>query len=159
MRRAFTLVEILIAVAIASVVGLTVMKSSDNMMMLFSRLQHNATISEQLSIIGAHGDIKYNHTDKELYDLLRDTYAIRNDEFVKVLKNIKYRYDETVVETITLGEDGSMTSSLEQNISERMSDSMNDAMPEEAPLIQFEMVGIYIKDSENKGFIYQLRAI
>ncbi len=159
MRNAFTLIEILIAVAIASVVGLTVMKSSDNIMMLFSRLQHNATMSERLSIFGAHGDIKYNHTEKELYDLLRDNYTIRNDEFIKQLKAIKYTYNESIVETITLGEDGTMQSNLEQNISNRMNDTLSDAMPEEAPMIQFEIVGIYVKDSENKGFIYQLRAI
>ena len=151
-RKGFTLIEIMISVAITSIVGMALLTMNNNTMHLFTKIQNSSDIAEQLSLIGAHGDIKYNHTDKTLYDILNKTYQIDNDEARQYLENIKYSYNEKVIDTITFGESGE--SEEDEDNSYREEDAAN-----QAPLIQFELVQISIRNKQKKGYILQVRPI
>jgi len=153
-RKGFTLIEIMISVAITSIVGMALLTMNNNTLHLFTKIQNSSDITEQLSLIGSHGDVKYNRTDKTLYDILNKTYQIDNDEARQYLENIKYAYNEKIVDTITFGEDGSLEDENEQEES-----SNREELGEQAPLIQFELVQISIKNKQKKGYILQVRPI
>ena len=155
MRKGFTLIEIMIAAAIASIVGLALLQMNANTTHLFSHIRSSSNMAETLSLIGEHGDLKYNHTDKTLYDILDKSYAITNDELRHFLEKNKYSYNEKVIDTITFGEDGEIQE--EEDIQD---DSANrDDLEAQAPLIQFELIQISIKSPTQKGYILQVRPI
>ncbi len=153
MRKGFTLIEIMVSVAISSIVGMALLSMNNNTIHLFTKLQNGSNIAEQLSLIGSHGDVKFNKTDKTLYDILNKTYQIDNDEARRYLENIKYTYNEKIIDTITFGEDGEKVEDSEQDSSNR------EDLEDQAPLIQFELVQISIKNKKKKGYILQVRPI
>ena len=152
MRKGFTLIEIMISVAISSIVGMALLTMNSNSIALFTKIQNSSDISEQLSLIGSHGEVRFNHTDKTLYDILNKNYTIDNDEARHYLEEIKYSYNEKIIDTITFGED------MEEE--EEQSESVNrDDLEDQSPLIQFELVQISIKSKTKKGYILQVRPI
>ena len=151
MRSAFTLVEVLVATAIASIAGMALLKMNSNYTFLFSKLQKSSTMSEKISLVGHHADIKYNRTTKSLYDILNKTYEIDNDEFRKYLKDQKFDYKERLVATITFGE--------EEATQEEFSMDDSEGTSAAAPLVQFELMQISIKNKEEQGVILQARPL
>ncbi len=153
MRKGFTLIEIMVSVAISSIVGMALLSMNNNTVHLFTKLQNGSNIAEQLSLIGSHGDVKFNKTDKTLYDILNKSYQIDNDEARRYIENIKYTYNEKIIDTITFGEDGEEVEKSEEDAPNR------DDLENQAPLIQFELVQISIKNKKQKGYILQVRPI
>ena len=154
MRSGFTLIEIMIAAAIASIVGMALLAMSNNTTHLFATIKQSSNMAESLSIIGAHGDIRFNHTDKSLYDILDKSYIIDNDELRRFLENGRYSYNEKVIDTITFGEDGEIE---EEDIEDEGLD--REDLQGQSPLIQFELIQISIKNATSKGYILQVRPI
>ena len=155
MRRGFTLIEIMIAVTITSIVGMALLSMNNSTMHLFSTIKNRSNMAESLSIVGLHGDVKFNHTDKSLYDILDKRYTIINDEARGYLEAVKYSYNEQIIDTVTFGEDGEVID--EDNNQE---EGLNrDDLESQAPLIQFELVKISIKKGDKKGYILQVRPI
>jgi prepilin-type N-terminal cleavage/methylation domain-containing protein len=152
MRSAFTLIEVITAAAIASIAGMALLQMNSNYAFLFTKLQKVSTMSEKISIVGQHADLKYKRTTKSLYDILDRTYEIDNDELRKYLKDQRFDYNERLVATITFGEEGE---------SEEEEFSMDDTQesPAVAPLIQFELLQISIKNKKEQGMILHTRAI
>ncbi len=151
MRTAFTLVEVIAAAAIASIAGIALLQMNSNYIFLFSKLQKVSTMSEKISIIGNHADIKYNRTSKTLYDILDRTYTIDNDDFRKYLKEQKFDYNERLIATITFGEENMQEEEFSMSDSEETSDI--------APIIQFELMQISIKNNSEQGMILQTRPL
>jgi prepilin-type N-terminal cleavage/methylation domain-containing protein len=152
MRSAFTLIEVLVATVIATVVGAGLLQLNSNYTYLFSKIKDKSLSSEIVSIIGLHADVKYNKTTKSLYDILDKTYDIKNDDLRKYLKDTSFDYRETLVDTITFGEDGSES---EEEFS--MGDSQETSAV--APVIQFELIDVSIKNRDLQGSILQIRLI
>jgi hypothetical protein len=153
MKKAFTLVEVVAAAAIASLAGLALLKMNANYSFLFTKLQQTSTISEKVSLVGHHADLKYHRTTKTLYDILNNTYEIENDDFRKYLKEQKFDYHERRVELITFGEEelGEDEAFGEMDTGEDMSAV--------APLVQFELMQISIKNRKEQGMILQVRTL
>jgi len=159
MRGAFTLIEVLAAVAIASIAGIALLKMNSSHLFLLGKLQNYSVINEVLAVGAMHNAVTYNRSDKTLYDLLEADYTIGNDDLRQYLKSQKYTYTETVADTITF--DAGMFSS-DMNASEEMEKSDNAAVEEAAaaaPLIQFELVKITLKDGTRHGSILQIRSM
>ena len=152
MRSAFTLVEVLVATVIATVAGAGLLQLNSNYTHLFSTIKDKSVISEVVSIIGLHADIKYNKTTKSLYDILDKTYDIENDDLRKYLKDQSFDYNEHLVDTITFGED---------DLGDEEEFSMDDTQETSAlaPIIQFELIDISIKNKTKRGSILDIRLI
>ncbi len=153
MRSAFTLVEVLVAVVIATIVGAGLLQLNSNYSNLFGQIQKKSSSSEVMSIFGLHADLKYNRTDKTLYDLLEDDYEIENDDLRKYLKDQKFAYTEHLVDTITLGE---------EELGGEFGDYSMDEGSETsalAPVIQFEILDIVFKNKEMQGAILHVRPV
>ncbi|MEA1918825.1 MAG: prepilin-type N-terminal cleavage/methylation domain-containing protein [Campylobacterota bacterium] len=151
MRSAFTLVEVIAATAIASIAGLALLQMNSNYAFMFSKLKQSSTMSEQISLIGNHADSKYHRTSKTLYDILDRTYTIDNDDLRKYLKDKKFDYNERLVATISFGEE----EMEEEEFS--MGDSQETSAA--APIVQFELIQVSIKNSETQGMILHTRPI
>ena len=153
MRSAFTLVEVLVATAIATVSGAALLQMNTNSTLLFEKIIAKSSISEKLSLFGLHGDIKYNRTTKSLYDILDRRYEIKNDELRKFLKDQSYDYQEKVVETISFDDEPS------NETGDESTDQFYNDEEVAPPLIQFEIIQIFVKSKIDKGIIYQVRLV
>jgi len=153
MRPAFTLVEVIAAAAIASLAGIALLQMNSQSMFLFSRLKETSAMSEKLSIVGNHADKRFNHTSKTLYDILGGTYEIENDELRKYLESRKFDYSERVVETITFGGEDSGETEEDAYTQKAMEDAAA------APLIQFELVQVGIRDEDEHGAVLMARPL
>ena len=152
MRFGFTLIEVLVASVIASVAGLALLKTNSSNTLLFTKLREYSHASEEISLVGAHADKRFNHTTKSIYDILDKSYDISNDDLRKYLKSTKYTYNETLVETISFGENEIKDDADKQ-------DEMLDDVDAGAPLIQFELIRVSIKSDSLHGSILKVRPL
>ncbi len=151
MRNAFTLIEVLVATVIATVAGAGLLQLNSNYTNLFTKINEKSISSEVVSLVGLHADIKYNKTTKSLYDILDRSYEIKNDDLRKYLKNQSFDYKEHLVETITFGDEGQEEEEFSMGDSNEVS-----AL---APVIQFELIDIAIKNKQLQGSILHVRLI
>jgi prepilin-type N-terminal cleavage/methylation domain-containing protein len=153
MRSAFTLVEVLAAVAIATIAGAAMLKMNSSNLFFLGQLKQTSQVSEDLAVAALHADKRFNRNDESLFDLMGDTYAIDNDDLRRYLKAQNYRYSETVADTISFGT-GMLTGSEED-------DNGNEAANVEAaaavPMIQFELISITLASDKRHGSIMQIR--
>ncbi len=154
MRSGFTLIEVLVAAVIASVAGLALLKTNGSNTLLFTKLMGYSQASEELSLVGMHADKRFNHTTKSLYDILDRSYDIANDDLRKHLKSVKYTYNETLVDTITFGEDG-----VKDNDEPQEEGVEEEGAAAAVPLIQFELIRVSIKNDSLHGSILKVRPL
>lgn len=91
-RSAFTLIEVLVSVAILAVVATGLLQIATNSKNNFAFLLEKAQFDRISSIPIMHNDPKYNHSEKNLYEFLRSDYDIKEDDVRKTLKKMKVRY-------------------------------------------------------------------
>ena len=154
MRPAFTLIEVLAAVAIASIAGIAMLKMNSANLFFFDKLKHYAQMQDVLSIAGLHGDVSYNRSDKTLYAILNPYYTIDNDELRRYLKSQTYRYEEQLIDTVAFDTDALADEAPDREVD--MTDIQNAAA---APLIQFELIRITLRDPVKHGSILQVRTL
>jgi prepilin-type N-terminal cleavage/methylation domain-containing protein len=160
MRQGFTLIEVVAAVAIATISGAALLQMSANSLNFFTKIHEKSLVSEELSLVGAHADIKFNRTTKSLDDILDRSYNIDNDELRDYLKAQTFDYNEVVLETITLDEDSLGDSEDEESeIAEDIRDTQDPTQSALAPVIQFEIVQVSIKNKKEHGSILQVREL
>ncbi|MEJ2468886.1 MAG: prepilin-type N-terminal cleavage/methylation domain-containing protein, partial [Campylobacterales bacterium] len=80
MRSAFTIIEVLAAVAIATIVGAAMLKMNSSNLFFLGQLKQTSQVSEDLAVAALHADKRFNRDDKSLYDLMEGAYAIDNDD-------------------------------------------------------------------------------
>lgn len=151
MRRGFTLVEVLIAVVIVSIAGIALLKMNSANLFFFTKLKNYAQMQEVLAIAGLHGSNMYKRDDKSLYDILEPHYTIDNDDLRKYLDSQTYRYDESVVDTISLDSSTLSGDSAEQNATDDIGGGTTQQ-------VQFQLVKIVLRNKQNHGSILQLRS-
>ncbi len=157
MRAGFTLIEVLVATVIASIAGMALLQMNANNMHLFKQIQYRSSNSETLSLVALHNDIKYNRTTKTLFDILDNTYDITDDDFRKYLKDSKIDYTEKVLETITFGASESETAQEPAVPKQEMPHAEDVQMSTMAPVLQFELIQIVVKNDEGKNAILSAR--
>jgi prepilin-type N-terminal cleavage/methylation domain-containing protein len=149
MKHAFTLIEVLVAAMIASIAGMALLQMNSNNTHLFKQIKQRSSTSETMSLIALHSDKKYNKTTKSLYDILGDTYDIKNDDFRKYLKATPIDYSEQLVETIR----------FDDAQSSEESDVKNEGTDTSVPVIQFELIQLIAKTKEGQNTILTARMV
>ncbi len=147
-RSGFTLIEVMAAVMIATVAGMALLKISSQSTFLFTKIKETSSMSETLSIAGAHASKRFDKLSPSLYDLLDNTYTITNDEFRRYLKNQQYRYQEKVVDTIVFG--GMFGGSEDDLYNESVADGS-------VPIIQFELIEVSLSNKDQQGAVVMAR--
>ena len=158
MRSGFTLIEVLAAVAIASIAGIAMLKMNSSNLFFFDQLRQYSQIQETLSIAGFHGTKSDDRSDKTLYAMLETSYTIDNDDLRHYLKSQTYSYSERVVDTVSFDSDALFSEEDGGTQTETVSEvDMEKAAS--VPLIQFELVAVTLKDKTKHGTILQVRTM
>jgi len=103
-RRAFSLIEVVIATVILSVVGLALLQMGTKNQKINAYIDKKNTIAPLVSIISFHHDKKFNNLEKTLYDFLKSSYVIDNPEIKAMLENQRILYNESKIASIDFGE-------------------------------------------------------
>ena len=159
MRSAFTLVEVLAAVAIAAIAGAAMLKMNSSNLFFLERLKQTSQISEDLAVAALHADKRFNRKDKSLYDLLGDAYTIENDDLRRYLEAQNYRYSERVADTISFDTAMMSGGEGEMNGDDTSFDAADVKAAAAVPLIQFELIAITLASDKRHGSILQIRPL
>ncbi len=101
-KRAFTLIEVMVAVMIISVVILALIEMYANNIHIFSGLKKQTQINPYASFFISNPDYGLETKSAVLYDLISDFKL--EDDLQRELKNIKVEVVYQMVEQIDLGE-------------------------------------------------------
>jgi prepilin-type N-terminal cleavage/methylation domain-containing protein len=146
-RRAFTLIEVLVSVAILAVVATGLLQISTNSKNNFAFLLQKAQFDRKSSIPIMHNDPKYHHSEKDLYEFLRDDYTIKEDEVRKMLKKTKILYTQEEYATF---------SPFADEESDQASDE-KDATQQNVMDMTLIFDKITISDKHNATYVYKLQ--
>ncbi|WP_345969810.1 MULTISPECIES: prepilin-type N-terminal cleavage/methylation domain-containing protein [Sulfurimonas] len=155
MRPAFTLVEVLAAVAIAAIAGAALLKMNSSNLFFLGQLEQTSRMTEDLAVAALHADKRFHRSDKALYDLLRDSYTIANDDLRAYLKSQQFRYTETLVDTISF-DTGTLT---EGTGSGEEFDARDIEAAGAVPPIQFELIQVTLSAERRHGSMLTIRPI
>ena len=146
-RSGFTLVEVLISVAILAAVATGLLQIATNSKANFSYLMSKASFDRIASIPIMHNNLKYHHAEKNLYEFLRNDYAIKEDEIRKALKKIKVAYtQEEFTIFAPLSEDNVTQSENTKNLAHDTTISLR---------LIFDKITIF--DKHNATYVYKLQ--
>jgi prepilin-type N-terminal cleavage/methylation domain-containing protein len=105
MRKAFSLMEIMIAVIIISVVGLALLQVNSNSNNLYTII-FDRTKENQIATVGF---VEFSdETDKKeqiVYEALKERYEIDNDDIMQDLKEYKIYTAQTLVNSISFSDE------------------------------------------------------
>ncbi len=95
-KKAFSLIEVLVAVVILSTVAVLLFEISTNSKNNFSFLSKKANFTTLASMPIMHSNYKYHHREVEIYEFIKDSYDIKDDELRTYLKDkkIHFTYEE-----------------------------------------------------------------
>lgn len=94
MKKAFTIMETVIAVLIVSIVGMGVMESGSNYTRLFGNIEKKSLDFERMSAIGLNASEDHKGFTRSLDDFSKK-FSIKNDKIIDYLKTVEFKYDET----------------------------------------------------------------
>ena len=136
-NRAFTLMEVLVAVLIISIVATALFQIAINSKYNFGFLTQKIKFDTMSSIAFLHNKQKWHNSDKRLYDFLRSDYNISDDEFIKILKSEKIHYSHEEFSTISPFE------SSDSNVSDMMN-------------LQIVFDKIQVSQKEQSSYVYKI---
>lgn len=138
-KRAFTLMEVLVSIAILSIVGMALMQAGISSTGIIGHVEKKREIGRLATLAALHGKVDYHKTDRFLSDFLDGEYSISNDQIRRELKDRRVFYTQTVATTVEFGETNT-----------------TDAEGGSAPLVQFDIYKIRISEGDVGGFYYRL---
>lgn len=108
-KKAFSLVEVIVAVVLLATVGMTLLKIGTNNQDIILFTQNYAKKTDLFSIPFNHKNQDFHNTTKSLYDFLQGSYDL-DDESRKTLKSIKvnYKHKEVMSEQFPVNENTSV---------------------------------------------------
>ena len=106
MKRAFTLIEVIMSVIIVSIVvmGAMELQSKNRDMAVYISQRGNSELDNSLFL--TQKAYRYDKDEKDAYEILRDDFDIRDDDSKEVLKNI--------IKKINITEDKDIPISMEE---------------------------------------------
>ncbi len=146
--KAFTLIEVLVSITILAVVATGLFKISLNSKANFEYLYKKSQFDRLSSIAFMHNDQKFHHKEKSLYDFLRESYTIKDDEIRQYFKKIKVSYSQEEYSTLSLG-DSSDTENIDETNSQ---DQEGDIIPN----ITFVFDKITISNKNQSTYAYKI---
>ena len=144
-KKAFTLIEVLVAVVILSTVAVMLFEISTNSKNNFSFLSSKASFTTLSSLPLMQHNEKYHNSDKTLFEYVRYDFDIKDDELRKYLKEKKVHYDQEEFASFSPLSEGA-------DESKQMSEDKEENMMEFT--VVFEK--IIISDKQQSTFAYKI---
>jgi prepilin-type N-terminal cleavage/methylation domain-containing protein len=97
MKKAFTIIEVMIAVVILALVGTALLKNAGSGLDFVRKISQKENAIDSLSIAVAERNPNFNHLKKSLYDFVEREFLIDDITLMKILKKKKFLYKENEV--------------------------------------------------------------
>ncbi len=152
-RNAFTLIEVLVSVAILAVVATGLFQIAINSKNNFTFLANKAQFDRLASIPVTHNDPKYHRTEKSLYDFLRDDYMIKEDKVIRFLKQKKIAYEQENYTTFAPFSEEDTTKQTEDSEQNQNSDNLL----EQGIDLTLQFDKITISDKHHSTYVYKVQ--
>ena len=146
-RNAFTLIEVLVSVAILAVVATGLFEIATNSKNNFAYLLQKSQFDRVSSIPIIHNDPKFNHSTKDLYEYLRNDYDIREDSVRKTFKDIRVTYTQEEYAVFAPFADAE----------EKTGSDETDTLQQNVMDMQLVFDKITISDTKNSTYVYKLQ--
>lgn len=108
MKRAFSLIEVMVAVVILSVVLMAVLTLSSSSFKINQSVSKKSEIFFPLATVALHQNIDYSNTHKTLEDFTKNSYRIDSDRLKEVLKSHEIFYLQEELDLMDLIPEGSV---------------------------------------------------
>ncbi|SMC10194.1 type II secretion system protein [Nitratiruptor tergarcus] len=95
MKKAFTIIEVMIAVMILALVGTALLKNAGAGLDFMQKISKKEQVIDSISVVVAHRNPDFNHLKKSLYDFVEQEFLIDDIELLKILKGKKFLYQES----------------------------------------------------------------
>lgn len=148
MRKAFTLVEVLIAAVLVSIAVIGLLQSSQNNLLLIDFAKKKKATNEIFSLILLNENEEWDKSDKDLYEFVKDKFDIKNDDLKTYLKNQKVLYTQEEANLIDLSE------AYADELLELENTNLQQ-IQELLPKIQVDKVLISSKEHKVYGFVFK----
>lgn len=102
MRKAFTLIEVLVASAIISIVALALLQTHSHNTKLIRYMKTQYHTKELFSLVLLNADEKWHNSQKTLYDIIPKKFQINDDDTRKWLKDKSFDYLHDELSSIDL---------------------------------------------------------
>ena len=102
MRRGFTLIEVIVAVAILSVAAMAIFNLGLQSTQITQQLKHREALIGPLSIAALHGTMDHHGLERELGRLLGEGYTIEHEGLRNYLRQSRVTYRQHTLERIDL---------------------------------------------------------
>lgn len=112
MTKGFTLIEVLISLSIMFTVGLGLLQVSSNSAKLIERAKLKNEANSRFSLPLLNGFCK--DSDSNLYDAVKDKFAINDDKVSDALKNINFTCENEELLNINLADNTELNNTLDE---------------------------------------------
>lgn len=102
MRKAFTLIEVLVASALIAVVALALLQTHSNNTKLIANMHSKYQTKELFTLVLLNADANWDGSKKTLYDMISTKFKINDDETRKWLKDKSINYSQDELSSIDL---------------------------------------------------------
>ncbi len=147
MRKAFTLIEVLVSASIIAVVGLALLQTHSHNTKLMDRMSSKYHIKKEFSLVLLNADKASDGSSKRLYDMLKGKYKFTDDDTIRWLKDKKIDYKQEEFSQVKL-----LESDLEDFIS-----SVGDIDKASLPDITLAIDKITANSSNGSSLGYTIR--
>lgn len=105
MRKAFTLIEVLVAVGIISVVVMALLQTKANNAKLTKNIIKQMEVKDEFSLVLLNAKNSYHAKTKTLYDLLKSKFDIKDDDMQRWLKKERFSYAQDEFSQVKISTD------------------------------------------------------
>ncbi len=102
MRKAFTLIEVLVATAIISVVALALLQTHSNNTKLMRHIDKQYRTRELFSVVLLNAQKSWDGSTKSLHNILSRKFNIKDGDTIRWLKDNSIKYDQDELSSINL---------------------------------------------------------
>lgn len=152
-RKAFTLIEVMVAVVIISIVILTLLQMFANNTHIFLSLKKKTQINQYSSFFVANSERGFEDDDTTLYRLIEEFQL--EDELRRKLKEDKIKVIYQEIETIDMSEFQDIEEEEESEVGEEEAQEEEDK--ESNSNLVFEIGKTILKDDESSVSLLRLR--
>ena len=146
MKKAFTLIEIVITVLIISIIGFALLQMQSNTIKSLELLDTRLKVNKYSSFIFSKITKNLHEKHKSVYEFIQDRYNITDDELLEYLKNKEYRYFQEELFFLNFGENEDGENEMMQEQSQN-DDEVTDEIKKQGILIE----RVSIKDEMNNS--------